>query len=109
MIRCYLEDRLDRRELARAHYEGLVKIRMNFLKGVEEKTCKQKVWILEKAYELKIQECNVLESFLDKVRELQANPNLQLFRDLCAQSNRDFSALKSTIRLEPGSGPLLKI
>jgi len=107
MVKCYLEDRLDRRELARAHYEGLVKIRMNFLKGVEEKACKQKVWILEKSYEVKLQECTILENFLDKVRDLQSKPDLNSFRDLCAETNADLGKCKSTIRFEMGRGPLL--
>jgi hypothetical protein len=107
MIKCFLESRLDRRDLARVHYEGLVKIRMNFLRGVDEKACKQKVWILEKAYELKLQECFILETFLDKVRELQSRPDLEDFKKSCELTNQELKKCKSSISLQVGSGPLL--
>ena len=95
MIHAYLHERLDRVDLANNHYEALIRVRLNFLKGVEEKTCKQKVWILEKAYECRLQESAILETYLQKFDVEKANSEL--------------IQAKSSIRLVKDSGPLLKL
>lgn len=107
MIRCYMEERLDRRQVAHNHYEALVKVRMNFLKGIDEGACKKKVWILEKAYECKIQERNILGGFLEKVAGLQSEPDLVKFGEMCKEATSALGACNSNIKLIVGAGPLL--
>jgi hypothetical protein len=71
MVRTFLRAKLDPVKLAEGHEQALIKVRMQFLRGVPEAQCKKKVWLLEKHFERALDESNLLTQFLIETQKLQ--------------------------------------
>lgn len=86
IIRDFLRTRLNTQALFEQHDQALIKIRMQYLrKIITEETAKKKIFLLEKNYETKLFEKQLLEDFLYFLNEQQHDLYLKSI------SNEDFS------------------
>ena len=114
MIRSYLRLKLDPLRLAEAHDQALIKIRMQFLRGVSEAQCKRKVWLLEKQYEKLLDESNLLTQFLIETQKLQrlVARGVEVwshFQSLISFFNERLAELESKVSLKVYDGPLFNL
>jgi hypothetical protein len=114
MIRSYLRLKLDPLRLAEAHDQALIKIRMQFLRGVSEAQCKRKVWLLEKQYEKLLDESNLLTQFLIETQKMQrlVARGVEVwshFQSLISFFNERLAELESKVSLKVYDGPLFNL
>lgn len=118
VVRNYLQSKLDPVKLAEGHEQALIKIRMQFLRGVPEAQCKRKVWLLEKQYERSLDESNLLTQFLIETQKLQRvvatrrvdQDNIfSEFENIVSFFNSRFAELESNISLKIYEGPLFSL
>jgi hypothetical protein len=114
MVRTFLRAKLDPVKLAEGHEQSLIKVRMQFLRGVPEAQCKKKIWLLEKQFERATDESNLLTQFLIETQKLQRavlqgvgeTKIMDEFSNLVSFFNSRFAELESKIALRIYDGPL---
>ena len=117
MIFAFARDHLRLDKVRESHQHGLIKIRMQFLRGVSEAQCKRKVWLLEKALQQKTAEADFVRGFLDEIAKLQVmvrngQEEQQVLRELEKRVefyNKLLADVKSKIQFRIHEGPLLNM
>lgn len=116
MVQEFLRTRLDQRRLVENHEQALIKVRMQFLRGVSEADCKRKIWLLEKQFEKSMDEANLLSEFVQKVFGLQRRVGkdeddviLARLQTMISFFNSNFQDLGSKLSLKLYDGPMLNL
>ena len=116
MVRTFLRSKLDPRRLTESHEQALIKVRMQFLRGVPESQCKKKVWLLEKSFERSLDESHLLTQFLIEMQKLQRlvgrKPEeavMVALGTVISFFNSRFAELESKIVLKIWEGPLFNL
>jgi hypothetical protein len=115
IVREFLQMKLNREKLLEEHDQTLIKLRMQYLrKQLTEETVKKKIYLLEKNYETRNHESNLLENFLRIVQQLQTNVENKTvkeiedeFLEVVEFFNQCLTDLGSKIKLKANDGPLL--
>lgn len=71
IVEAYAASNLQMHKLREAHDQALIRVRMQFLKGVSEAQCKKKVWLLEQNLQLRTTEAELVRDFLLQIDSLQ--------------------------------------
>ena len=117
MVRTYLQNELNTGRLTDSHQHSLIKVRMQFLRGVPESQCKKKIWLLEKQYERSMEESSLVTQFLLEVLKLQRcvaqghgeRQVMTEFENVISFFNSCFDDIESKLNLKMYEGPLLNL
>lgn len=115
IVKEFVRERLNREKLLEEHDQALIKLRMQFLrKQLSEEMVKKKIYLLEKNYEVKINESTLLEDFLHIIQQQQSNMEKKTgaeveyeFLEAVEFFNNCLKDLGSKIKLKANDGPLL--
>lgn len=114
LINGYLLDILAPQRVMERHDLSLIAIRCKFLRNeISEKQAMQKVWILEKALEVKQAEQRILSTLHNQLLGLRTSDLPELQREtavqrLCAQTQDQLIKVKSSVKVVAGDGPILQ-
>ena len=117
MVRGYLRSELDTAGLTDDHQHSLIKVRMQFLRGVPESQCKKKIWLLEKQFERRMEESTLLTQFLLEILKLQRRVAqgsgekqvMSEFQNMISFFNSCFEDIESKLVFKIYEGPLLNL